>query len=111
MSIRSQELVCTTDASGAGTATTALPVNGELIAVCNDGTAWGGTVDYNLLRAGGGTVATLTNQAGPFTAYPAGSAIGFGTAAVPIPVEGYLELRVAQATVSTGGTVQILYRQ
>lgn len=114
MSVRRAELVCTTDAVGAGTATSPQPINGEILELRHDGTAWGGTIDYTFLRAasaGGGTVANLTNQVGSFSIYPAGSANGFGDSApVPIPVEGNLRMVIAQATPSTAGTVHVLYR-
>jgi hypothetical protein len=107
-------LACTTDAVGAGTAISTRPINGRVLELRNDSAGWGGTADYTFLRdasTGGGTVATLTNQAGPFSTFVGGSVSGGGPSASSegIPVAGNLTLIVAQAAVSTAGTVHVIY--
>lgn len=112
--ISSTKLVVTTDGSGAGTAVSARPINGEVVEIRNNSASWGATADYTFTRdaqEGGGTVITLTNWAGPASSYPGGSVTGAGAVQnVPVPVPGYLTMTVAQATISTAGTVHVLYR-
>lgn len=110
--IKRQELTVTTDGSGAGTVTTARPVGGHIVEIRNDSAAWGGTADYTFTRAsgeGGGTVASLTNLAGPFSVYPGGSVYGMTSAHACIPVEGYLTMVVAGAASTVAGTVHVYY--
>ena len=117
MTLQRQTLTVTTDASGAGTVTTAAPINGYVVAIRNAGT-WGtiaaGTADYAFTTAaneGAGTVLAISNQTDPFTAYVGGSIHGMssGQAFLGVPVDGYLTLTVAQAAATTAGTVHVYY--
>ena len=97
----------TTDAAGAGTVTTTVPVSGYLVEVRvpNAGTAvFGSTADYTLTNpASGGTVYARTNVQAPFTHYPARAvqdANGGTAVRAGCPVDGYVTVVVAQ-----GGSV------
>lgn len=97
----------TTDAAGAGTVTTTVPVSGYLVEVraANAGTTvFGSTADYTLTSpSSGGTVYARSNVAAPFQHYPARAIqdVNGGTAVQPgVPVDDYLTLVVAQ-----GGSV------
>ena len=108
------ELAVTSDSAGAGTVASAAPINGLVVEVRNNSAAWGGTADYTFTRSageGGGTVLSLTDQAGPFSALVGGSVSGLGTgqAVRGIACPGYLTLTLAEATPSTAGTVHVLY--
>ena len=101
-------------AGGTVTLTSTRPINGLVVGVRNDSAAWGGTADYNFYRAaeyGGGTVLSLTNQAGPFEAVVGGSVSGLGTgqAAYGVACPGYLKLDLIQATGPVAGTVHVYY--
>lgn len=94
----------TTDAVGAGTVVTDVPLSGYLVEVraANAGTSvFGSTADYTLVNAAsGGTVYARSNVAAPFTHYPARAIqdVNGGTAVQPgVPVDGYVTVTVAQA--------------
>ena len=117
------ELVLTTDAAGAGTVTSTTPWSGYVVEVRmnNAGTALSsGTADWTLTRVrDGGTILALTNQAAPFQVFPArrltneaGGTTAYATGVGPVvqagvPVDDYVQLTVAQATVSASGTVYV----
>lgn len=114
MSVDYVTIVGTTSATGAGTFRSERPVNGRVVGVRNNSSGWGGTADYTFYRGtdvGGGTVYSETNAVGPFERIVGGSITGLGTGqgGYGIPCPGYLYLDVAQATVSTGGTVFVYY--
>lgn len=119
----------TSDASGAGTATTPYPVSGEIVEVRvpNAGTALmsGGTADLTITRAtDGGTVFAGSNVAPPFQYAPrqqvhtttggtTNYASGVGPVVDPagIPVDDYLTVTVAQGLASQSATVYIHVRE
>lgn len=116
---RCEQIVVTTDASGAGTALSARPLSGLIreIRMPNAGTAMtvGGSADFTFTRlADGGTILTLTNQNAPFQIAPsqaysamAGGAVA-GTASVPgIPIDDHLKVVVAQGALSKSGTIYV----
>lgn len=114
MGIRVEEFAVTCDASGAGTATSAAPIAGEVLRVRLGGTAFGGTADFTLVEVKhGGTVLNLSNPGTVFDYAPrqqtsdnSGSAL---SAYEPYPVQDYLRLTIAQAEASAAGTVYVYY--
>ena len=101
-------------AGGTVTATTAAPVNGLVVEIRNNSASWGGTADYNFTRTdgeGGGTVLSLSNQAGPWSALVGGSVSGMGDgqAVRGIPCTGPLSMELIQATGAVAGTVHVYY--
>lgn len=107
----------TTDGSGAGTAVSARPVNGEILEIRLPTAALNaaGAADYTITRQEtGGTVLAITNTDGPWTRYPRGDAItpagAGGSAVVPIPCDEMLRLVVAQAATSASGTIHVYYK-
>ncbi len=106
----------TSDGSGALTAKSLLPLNGVVIEIRNNSSAWGTAADYTFTRdaaEGGGTVAVLTNKGGPFSVYPRADAVsttdGGGSAIVAVPVDGHLALSLAGAATAQAGTIHIYY--
>ena len=103
-------LSVTTDSAGAGTATTAYPLNGHVEEVRYGGTLLAGTATFTLTRVGdGGTILAYTATAAPWSRAPlqpvhaavAGGALvaatGGSALAGPIPVDGYVQLVVSAA--------------
>lgn len=104
----------TTDASGAGTVTTAIPLSGYLVEVrvANAGTSvFGSTADYTITsQTSAGTVYTRSNVAAPFSHYPGRAVqdVNGGTAVQPgAPCDDYLKLVVAQGQASASATVYL----
>ncbi|MCK9628451.1 MAG: hypothetical protein M0R37_07655 [Bacteroidales bacterium] len=112
--IRYKELVLTTGADGAGTVTDG-PINGEIIEVFSEGTAWSATADFTLTRAAfGGTILALTDAQEPFDYYPRVALVSSATAAITdssgrIPCDGNVTLVVAGAGSVVPGTVTVVY--
>ena len=117
--MRLYELPITTDAVGAGTATTVYPLSGEIVGVRELGHT-SGTADWTLTRtADGGTVLALTDVAAPWDRQPrsaahstTGGTTAYSTGVGPvydggIPIDGYLKAVVAQAGSVVAGTVYI----
>ena len=119
----------TTNAWGGGTVTTEYPLSGEVIEVRlpNNGTALtgGGTADFTITRTvDGGTILAAANVAAPFTYYPRGAVVttGAGTTAYQVggqsvydtgagvPVDGYVQVEIAQGSVSGAATLYMYYR-
>ncbi|MDP3937552.1 MAG: hypothetical protein Q8R92_05375 [Deltaproteobacteria bacterium] len=113
MSVRREVISIT---GPAGTAVS-VPVSGEILEVRYDGTdlnAATATADYTLTRVGaGGTILALTDQEGPWQYAPREevhtTAGAGGTAIGPIPVEGHLQLVIAQGGTATDD-VSVFYR-
>lgn len=123
--MRRIQLAVTTDAAGAGTATTVEPLSGYVseIRVPLAGTALtaGGTADFTFTRGkDGGTVLAVSNQLAPwqFQPRPAAHTTSGGTTAyslgvgpvldsIGVPIDDYLTVTVAQAAVSQSGTIFI----
>ena len=113
MTLRTETLIVTTDASGAGTVSTSQPINGYVTAIRND-SSFGGTADYTFTTGaaeGAGTVISMTDKAAPFTAYVGGSVEGLssGQAFLGVPVDGYLTMVVAQGGATNAGTIVVFY--
>jgi hypothetical protein len=112
--IRYKELTLTTGSNGAGTVTDG-PINGEIIEVFTQGTAWSGTADYTLTRAAfGGTIIALTDAQEPWDHYPRVSLVTSATAAITasygrIPCDGNVKLVLAEAGSAVPGTVTVVY--
>lgn len=119
--IRREAFAVTTDSAGAGTVTSAAPINGLVYSVRCDGTALGGTADFKVTRtADGGTILNLTDAEGPWEYAPrqAVSTVTGGTTAWTsgfsaldhYAVNDYLTLTVAQGAASAAATVVVYYR-
>lgn len=120
-------LAVTTDAAGAGTATSPRAISGEVLGVRMDnaGTAvtTGGTADFTFTKSpDGGTILALTNAEAPFEyrvgqqlyTTAGGSVIyAAGTAVYTegVPVFGTVTMTVAQGAASAGGTVYLYYKR
>lgn len=121
MAIRWQAVAVTTDALGAGTATTALPVIGEIKEVRVNAVQYSATADYSVIRTGpeGGTVASIVNANGPFSiapqipVYKTGDGLAsaglYGTVTASPVSAGYLRLVIAQGGSVQAGTTYIGY--
>lgn len=125
MGIRRAEISVTTDASGAGTASSR-PISGLLREVRLGGTALnnGGSADFTITRDGdGGTVLAVTNLDGAWSRSPrqlihssTGGTLDTGglTSAITaqvgeIPIEGSVRVVVAQGAPSKTDTVYVFY--
>ena len=119
MAIDIVSLVVSMDAAGAGTVTSARPIQGYIVEVNmpNGGTTItvGGTTDFTFTRGGSGdsgTVFQLLNHQAPFRSYPSRElvnntggttayALGIGPVVAPgVPVAGYLTCTVSSGRVS-----------
>jgi len=118
VSVSVHRLVISTNAWGGGTALSVLPLSGYILEIRAPNAASqltaGGTGDFAFTRlSDGGTVLDVTNQAAPFQYQPRPvlNTTAGGTAALPaylnegVPIDDHLRLTVAQAAVSTSGTV------
>lgn len=125
MGVRRADIAVSTDASGAGTAASR-PIAGEILEVRYNGTTLnnGGSADYTITRqTDGGTVLAVTNLDGPWSRSPrqlihtsTGGTLDTGglTAAITsqvdeIPVEGALQIVVAQGAASKSDTLFVFY--
>ncbi len=116
MRIKHQPLVVTTDALGAGTVTSTYPINGLILEVRSNGTAWSGTADFTLTRNEiyGGTILAVSDAQEPWTYAPRFQAVttagaALTNSAVPVPNEGYVTLTLAEAGSVVAGTVYVIY--
>lgn len=125
MSVQRIPLSITTDAAGAGTATTPAPVNGWVLEVrmANAGTSLtvGGSADFTVTRlVDGGTIWAESNVSAPFVRSPrpaqhttAGGTTSYATGIGPVldprgvPVDDYAQIVVAQGALSASGTVYL----
>lgn len=111
-------IVLTTDAAGAGTATTERPVSGYVLEIRAPNVASqltaGGSADFTFtVPLTGATVLTVSNQSAPFQYQPRPvlNTTSGGTSTAPayvdrgVPVDDYLRCVVAQGALSTSGTV------
>ena len=123
--VRMVALPVSTNAAGAGTATTPYPLSGLIteIRMPLAGTAitlQGGTTDFTFTRAvDGGTILNYANQSAPWVAWPsrslsttAGGTTSYATGIGPVvqggvPIDGYLTCTIAQGQFSAAGTVYI----
>ena len=110
MRVDKHALSVTTDAAGAGTATTVSPLNGHVEEVRYGGTILAGTATFTLTRVGdGGTILAYTATAAPWSRaplQPVHSSVGGGALVAAtggsaladrVPVDGYVQLVVANA--------------
>lgn len=115
--VSTEAVTFTTDATGAVTVLSR-PVSGMVVEVRvpNAGTAWmpGGTADLTVTRLDdGGTVLAVSNATAPFVyapvpAYHTTAGALAGTATRPgIPVDGHVQIVIAQGAASTAGTVYL----
>jgi hypothetical protein len=124
MAVRHQKVAITTDSLGAGTATTAEPINGIIRQVRVNAVQYSATADYSITQAsavGGGTLAYMANSNGPWQITPGipvyddagnkslySSATGGTVTAAPYCV-GYATVTVAQGGNAQSGTIHIIY--
>ena len=117
MSIRNQSVAITTDASGAGTAVTPRPVIGEIYEIRTNAAQFSATADTTVTRNGayGGTVATISNNIGPYTVSPRFDAVttagAGGSAVAQVACDNYLTFTVAQGGSVTSGTIYVIYNE
>jgi hypothetical protein len=124
--IARHDLTLSANAGRGGTVISAVPLNGYVAEVRCSGTAFGATADFTLTRLTGqasgnaGTILALTAQASPFQVAPlqpvhtrAGVALAAATGGSalhgPIPVDGYVQLVIANATISSAEDTVSLY--
>lgn len=111
----------------AGTVVSTRPISGEIVEVRYNGTdlnAASATADWTITRKdGGGTVLALTDVAGPWQYAPRQSlhtttggtltheatSAGAGAQVGPIPVDGHLQVVLAQAGTATD-SIHVFYR-
>lgn len=114
--MRRYQLSVTTDATGAGTATTLYPLTGYVTEIRYGGTVLnrGGSATYTFTRPDdGGTILALPATNGPWQSDPRGNTsttggVVSGTAvAGGVPVDGYIRLVTAAAAFSVTDTVNI----
>lgn len=113
MSVRIEAISVT----GPGGTAVSGPICGEILEVRYGGTLLNAatkTTDYTLTRVGdGGTILALTDQDGPWQFAPREAvhttAGGGGTVTGYIPVEGHLQLVIAQGGTATDD-VSVFYR-
>lgn len=116
-----------TNAFGAGTVVSEMPVSGFILEVRSgaQGTALdsGGTADYTFTRKGdGGTILAVTNQTSPWQYQPRPAthsitggttnyAAGVGPVLSPagVPCDDYVQVVIAQGGTSVAGTVFVHY--
>lgn len=122
MAIRHQAVAITTDASGAGTATTAAPVQGKIYEIRNNAAGFSSAGTITVTRKGyGGTVATITGTLGPFSVAPgipvydsAGNKSLYSTSTggtvVREPVsDQYLTVTIGSGGNAVSGTIYVIY--
>lgn len=123
MAVQFQSVAITTDALGAGTATFARPINGEVYEIRVNAQQFSSTADYAVTRTEpfGGTIAYIANNNGPFQVSPgipvyddSGNKSLYGSSAGGTVVRrplcpGYAKVTVAQGGSAQSGTVFILY--
>ena len=124
MRVDQYPLVITTDAVGAGTVTSGVPLNGYIVEVrmANAGTAItvGGTTDFVFSRQrDAGTILALSNTDAPFQVFPgrrlvneAGGTTAYALGIGPVvqagvPIDDYLVLTVSSGRVP--GTTATVY--
>lgn len=113
MAIRHQSVAITTDASGAGTATTARPVNGKIYEIRNNAAGFGSSGTITVTRKEyGGTVAVITGTLGPFSVAPgipvydaSGNKSLYSTSAGGTVVRTPVSDQPLTVTIGTGGSV------
>lgn len=110
MRVDKYTLSVTTVADGSGTATTGYPLNGYVDEIRYGGTTLAGTATFTFTRvADGGTILAYTATAAPWTRSPRQAvhdnllggalvaATGGSALADRVPVDGYVQLVVANA--------------
>ncbi|MCR4340777.1 MAG: hypothetical protein NUW01_12925 [Gemmatimonadaceae bacterium] len=122
MRVDHRQIVVTTGATGAGTASSGEPWSGFVVEVRNGGTILdsGGSADYTITRKDdGGTILALTNVAAspwqyqprPATHTVTGGTTNYAAAVGPVlspqgvPVDGYVQVVIAQGGTSVSGTL------
>ena len=119
-SVHTFPLVVTTDAAGAGTVQSSVPVSGYVLSLRAPNAASqltaGGSADFTFtVPTTGATVFVASNQSAPFQYQPRSElhTTAGGTATQPgyidrgWPIDDYLKCVVAQGALSTSGTLYV----
>lgn len=106
--IRHEQVVVTTDASGAGTATTTRSIAG-LVYEVRGATPALGTATYTITRKGDGGTILTGSQIAPWSVHPRGQVNSGGSAVAHIPCDDHVRVVLASGPASQSGTVHVYY--